>query len=155
MAHNTHITQNANIARIAMQVSREIVVASIQVDLDEEILVQFQNDLLNRVHESGSRGVILDVSGMEVLDSEEFAALRRVIEMAELLGAKSVIAGLRPGIVSALVETGAEVEGLRGAINLDAAFELLQPGLEVAPADDEGADSDTTAGEEAREEGAA
>jgi rsbT antagonist protein RsbS len=118
---------HTDIPRIAMQVSRGIVVASIQVDLNDDILAQLQEDLLNRVQETGSRGVILDVSGLETLDSEEFAALRRIIAMATLLGAESVLAGLRPGIVSALIETGAEVDGLRAAINLDAAFALLQP----------------------------
>ncbi len=50
-----------------------------------------------------------------------------------LLGAESILAGLRPGIVSALVETGTDVDGLRAAINLDAAFALLQPEIEGEP----------------------
>ena len=115
---------------IAMQLSRGVVVASIQVDLDEDVLARFRDDLLGRVHTTGSRAVILDVSGLETLDSEEFAALRRIIAMAQLLGAESVLAGLQPGVVSSLVETGADVEGLRSAIDLDAAFDLLQPAPE-------------------------
>ena len=134
---------HTDIPRIAMQVSRGIVVASIQVDLNDDILAQLQEDLLSRVQETGSRGVILDVSGLETLDSEEFAALRRIIAMATLLGAESVLAGLRPGIVSALIETGAEVDGLRAAINLDAAFALLQP--EPEPAPENGSEPETAA----------
>jgi rsbT antagonist protein RsbS len=134
---------HTDIPRIAMQVSRGIVVASIQVDLNDDILAQLQEDLLSRVQETGSRGVILDVSGLETLDSEEFAALRRIIAMATLLGAESVLAGLRPGIVSALIETGAEVDGLRAAINLDAAFALLQP--EPEPEADSGSEPETAA----------
>jgi rsbT antagonist protein RsbS len=118
---------HGNIPRIAMQVSRGVVVASIQVDLDDDVLGQFQEDLLERIHRTGSRGVILDVSGLETLDSEELGALRRIIAMAALLGAESVLVGLRPGIISALIDTGADVDGLRGAINLDAAFALLLP----------------------------
>ena len=118
---------HTNIPRVAMQVSRGVVVASIQVDLDDDVLAQFREDLLGRVHESGSRGVILDVSGLETLDSEEFADLRRIVTMASLLGAETVLVGLRPGIVSSLIETGADVEGLQAAIDLDAAFALLQP----------------------------
>ncbi len=116
-----------------MQLSRGIVVASIQVDLDEEVLIRFREDLLARIHETGSRGVILDVSGLETLDSEECAAVRRVVEMATLLGAESVLVGLRPGIVSALVDIGSDVDGLRAAINLDAAFALLEPEPEPPP----------------------
>lgn len=103
-----------------------MVVASIQVDLDEQVLARFREDLLLRVSESGCRGVILDVSGLETLDCEEFAALRLVMAMVGIMGAESVIVGLRPGVVSALIEAGAEVDGIRAAINLDAAYAMLQ-----------------------------
>jgi rsbT antagonist protein RsbS len=117
----------ADIPGIAMQVSRGVVVASIQVDLDDDVLARFRQDLLGRIHETGSRGVILDVSGLETLDSEELAALRRIIAMTGLMGAESVLVGLRPGVVSALIEAGADVDGLPAAIDLDAAFALLEP----------------------------
>jgi rsbT antagonist protein RsbS len=122
-----------------MQVSREVVVASIQVDLSEEVLARFQEDLLGRVHETGSRAVILDVSGLETLDSSEFAALRRIIAAVKIMGSDSVLVGLQPGVVSALIEVGADVEDLRTAIDLDAAFDLLDPAPEpiVAAAPDE------------------
>jgi rsbT antagonist protein RsbS len=114
-----------------MQVSREVVVASIQLDLDENVLARFQEDLLGRVHETGSRAVILDVSGLETLDSSEFAALRRIIAAVKIMGSDSVLVGLQPGVVSALIEVGADVDGLQTAIDLDAAFELLEPGQET------------------------
>jgi rsbT antagonist protein RsbS len=120
----------ADIPGIAMQVSRDIVVASIQVDLDENVLARFREDLLRRIHETGSRGVILDVSGLETLDSDEFAALRRIITMSTIMGAESVLVGLRPGVVSSLIEAGADVDGLQAASNMDAAFALLQPEAE-------------------------
>ena len=113
-----------------MQVSRGVVVASIQVDLDDDVLARFQEDLLGRVHETGSRAVFLDVSGLETLDSHEFAALRRIIAMASIMGTESVLVGLRPGVVSALIEVEADVEGLQTAIDLDAAFALLEPAPE-------------------------
>jgi rsbT antagonist protein RsbS len=122
----------ADIPGIAMQVAREVVVASIHVDLDDDVLARFRDDLLRRLHETGSRGVILDVSGLETLDSNEFAALRRIITMTSIMGAESVLVGMRPGVVSALIEAGAEVDGLRAAIDLDAAFALLQPEPEPA-----------------------
>lgn len=118
---------HADIPGVAMQLSRGVVVASIQVDLDDDVLARFREDLLRRIHETGSEGVILDVSGLETLDSEEFAALRRIMEMTSLMGAESVLVGLQPGVVSALIETEADVDGLRTAINLDAGFALLEP----------------------------
>ena len=127
---------HADIPGVAMQLSRGIVVASIQVDLDDDVLARFREDLLARLHESGSEGVILDVSGLQTLDSEEFAALRRIMTMTSLMGAESVLVGLQPGVVSALIETGVDVDGLQVAINLDAGFALLEPEpqLETEPA---------------------
>jgi rsbT antagonist protein RsbS len=124
---------HTDISGVAIQVSRDIVVASIQVDLDDDVLARFREDLLGRLHESGSQGVIFDVSGLETLDSSEFADLRRIITMCKIMGAESVLVGMRPGVVSALVEAGAEVDGLRAAIDLDAAFALLQPDPESDP----------------------
>jgi len=121
------MTLYADIPRVAIQVSRNVVVASIQVDLDDDVLARFRDELLHRLHETGSPGVILDVSGLETLDSNEFSALRRIITMCTVMGAETVLVGLRPGVVSALIEAGADVDGLRAAINLDAAFALLQP----------------------------
>ena len=118
---------------VAIQVSRDIVVASIQVDLDDDVLARFQEDLLRRVHETGSAGVILDLSGLETLDSHELSALRHIIAMLKIMGAESVLVGLRPGVVSALIDAGADVDGLQAAINLDAAFDLLQPEPEPEP----------------------
>lgn len=121
----------ADIPAVAIQVSRNVVVASVQVDLDDDVLDRFRDDLLRQVHRSGSHGVILDLSGLETLDSEEFAALRRIIAATAILGAKSVLVGLRPGVVSALIEAGVDVEGLHTAIDLDTAFALLQPDAET------------------------
>ncbi|MGD8978235.1 MAG: STAS domain-containing protein [Gammaproteobacteria bacterium] len=132
---------------VAMQVSRDVVVASIQVDLDDGVLARFREELLHRVQETGSRGVILDVSGLETLDSDEFAALRRIMTMVSIMGAEAVLAGLRPGVVSALIEAGADTDGLRAAINLDAAFTLLQlePGNDAAVAEESGKTADAHA----------
>ena len=121
------MTLYADIPGVAIQVSRNIVVASIQVDLDDDVLARFRDELLHRLHETGSPGVILDVSGLETLDSSEFSALRRIITMCTIMGAETVLVGLRPGVVSALIEAGADVDGLQAAINLDAAFAILQP----------------------------
>ena len=132
----------ADIPGIAIQVSRDVVVASIQVDLEDDVLDRFREDLLSRIHETGSRGVILDVSGLETLDSHEFTALRRIITMITIMGAEAVLVGLRPGVVSALIEAGADVDGLQAAINLDAAYALLQPEPEPEPESEAGVNLD-------------
>jgi rsbT antagonist protein RsbS len=121
---------HSDIPGVAIQVSRDIVVASIQVDLDENVVARFQEDLLRSIHETGSRAVILDVSGLETIDSKEFDALRSIISIAKIMGAESVLSGMRPGVVSALMDADIDVKGLRAAINLDAAFDLIQAELD-------------------------
>ena len=101
--------------------------ASIQVDLDEEVLARFREDLLQCIHEVSPPGVIFDLSGLDTLDSLEFIALRSIMQMCSIMGADPVLVGLRPGVVSSLIEAGADVDGLRAATHLDAAYALLEP----------------------------
>jgi rsbT antagonist protein RsbS len=111
--------------RIPLQLSRQCLVASIQVDLTEEVLSPFRRELLDLLHSSGASGVILDVSGLDVIDHEDFAALRETMGMAELMGARAVICGLGAGVVASLVELGVETGDVQAAFNLDEAFRLM------------------------------
>ena len=115
----------SGIQRIPLQVTRGCVVASIQIDLDPEVLRQFRIDLLECVQKSRANGVILDVSGIDILDLDDFNGLRSTMEMAEVLGARSILSGLNPGMVSALIDLGADPEGVNAVLNLDDAFRLL------------------------------
>jgi rsbT antagonist protein RsbS len=121
----------ADTPAVAMQVSQGLVVASIQVDLVDSVLERFREELLQRVHTSGCRGVILDLSGLETLDAEEFSRLRSIMDMVQIMGADSVLVGMQAGVVSALIETGADVDGLCTALDLDAAFALFEPSVEA------------------------
>jgi rsbT antagonist protein RsbS len=113
------------VARIPLQLASDCVVASIQIDLDSAVLEQFRRDLLALLRDSGAKGVILDVSGLEIMDLEDFEALRRTIAMAAIMGAETVVAGFQPGVVSSLVELDANVESIRAALNLDDAFRVI------------------------------
>ena len=91
-------------ATIPLQVSRGCVVASIQVDISDEVLASFRTQLLELLRSSGAAGVILDMSGVEILDLHEFEALQQTMDMAQLMGARTVFSGFRPGVVSALLD---------------------------------------------------
>ena len=112
-------------SRIPLQVAHGCVVASVQVDLDEEILRSFQEDLLGLVQRSQVGGVIMDLSGVQVIDSQDFKALRRTISMAELLGARTVISGMQPGVIASLVDLDADLDSIVAAFNLDDAFRVM------------------------------
>jgi rsbT antagonist protein RsbS len=122
-----------DIPSVAIQVSRDVVVASIHVDLDQDVLVRFREDLLSCIQQTGSHGVIFDISGLETLDSHEFDGLRSIMTMSTIMGAKSVLVGMRPGVVSSLIQLGADVDGLQAAIDLDAAYAIIDPEPETGP----------------------
>ena len=119
------IEERSGVAKIPLQISRNCVIASIQVDLSDAVLRQFRTELLELIQSSGALGVILDVSGIEVMDYEDFEALHKTMAMARLMGAPSVLAGLQAGVVSSLVELGAETEDIVAAMDLDDAFRLM------------------------------
>jgi len=115
----------SSIQRIPLQVVRGCVVASIQIDLNPKVLPQFPSDLLECVQKSRASAVILDVSGIDILDMDDFKGLRSTMEMAQVMGARTILSGLKPGVVSALIDLGADPEGVNAVLNLDDAFKLL------------------------------
>jgi len=115
----------SNVQSIPLQVVRGCIVASIQIDLEPEVLRQFRRDLLACVQKYRAYGVILDVSGVDILDLDDFNGLRTTMQMAKVMGAQTIISGLKPGVVSALIDLGAEPEGVQAVLNLDDAFQLL------------------------------
>ena len=117
--------ERGGIAKIPLQISRNCIIASIQIDLSDAVLRQFRMELLELIQSSGAHGVILDVSGIEVMDYEDFEALHKTMAMARLMGAPSVLAGLQAGVVSSLVELGAETEDIVAAMDLDDAFRVM------------------------------
>jgi rsbT antagonist protein RsbS len=123
----------STVQRIPLQVVRGCVVASVQIDLSPEVLRQFRIDLLECVQESGANGVILDVSGIDILDLDDFNGLRSTMEMTEVMGARPILSGLKPGVVSALIDLGADSEGVNAVLNLDDAFRLLDEIREKSP----------------------
>jgi rsbT antagonist protein RsbS len=131
------------VPRVTMSLMQGCLVATIQLELDRAVLARFRKDLLARLDATRTRQVILDCSGIEVMDAEDFAALRRTVAMASLMGAKTVLAGLQPGVVSALVDLGADLDGLPTALSLDDAFRRFrEDGAGPAPAESEGEDDD-------------
>ena len=111
--------------RVPIQMSNNCLVASIQIDLTPGILEQFRNDLLIELQSRRARGVILDLSGIEVMDLSDFENIQSTICMARLMGASAVVCGLRPGVVASLILLGADADDLQAARDLDMAFELL------------------------------
>ncbi|MEP4485813.1 MAG: STAS domain-containing protein [Halioglobus sp.] len=117
-----------NQAAVPVQRAMGCLVASVQVDLNDRVIQQLADNLLEALRVQSARGVILDLSGVSIMDAEEFAALRKIESMAALMGAETVFAGLRPGVVSALIDLDADISKLAASRSLDDAFLLIGAG---------------------------
>ncbi len=131
------MTAGMNVARVPMQLSRGCIVVSLQIDLSDAVLAQFRIDLLDLLQSADATAVILDLSGIAIMDLEEFQALRDTMSMAALMGARTIFSGFQAGVVSALVELDARTDDIDAALNLDMAFEMLAPPEAAEPQEDE------------------
>ncbi len=119
------MSDKADSNRIPLQLIQGCLVASIQVDLTDQVLDRFRQELLARIGSTHVHGVVLDVSGVDVMDSVDFDMLKTTMTMASVMGASAVIVGLQPGIVSALMDMDVDTRGVRAALNLDDALQIL------------------------------
>lgn len=103
-------------------------IATLGTEVSEESLINFRSRLLDDVKESGAREVIIDASGISIMDSFEFNEIARTLEMVKILGARTVLVGLNPGVISSLVYLDVPIEHISTAINLRLAIRLLEEG---------------------------
>ncbi len=112
---------------VAMYISRQCLVVPIQVELYDSQIRQLQSDVLKKVADSGIRGVVVDISGIIVLDSFLANSIFEIAKMASLLGVGTVVTGMRPEAVSSLVDMDVEPGDVSMAINLEEGLRLLDP----------------------------
>lgn len=103
----------------------DYLIASIQSDLSDSQVVKLRDDLAERVGRYRTRGIIVDVAALDVIDSFVARALRSIAVTARLRGAETVIVGIQPDVAIALVQFDLNLEPLRAALDLDEAVSLL------------------------------
>jgi rsbT antagonist protein RsbS len=118
-------SQGSDVDRVPLQVVRGCVIASVQLELGDEILRVFQQDLLDELRRTRARAVILDLSGVEILDSSDYTSILRTLRMGKLMGAEPLIVGLRAGIAASLVDLDVDVESIRACRNLEQAIDFI------------------------------
>lgn len=100
-------------------------IASVHTALDDAQLVRFQADLVERIRRERSRGVIIDVAAMDVIDSFTSRTLSNVTRMAQLQGAASVIVGISPELAITMVQLGMNLDPANTALDLDEGMKRL------------------------------
>jgi rsbT antagonist protein RsbS len=116
---------------------KEFLLVSIQVDLHDRMAEQLQYDILKRISQTQAKGVLIDISTLDMVDSFIGRTLADTARMAETLDAKIVIVGMQPAVAITLVELGLSMGNVRTALNLDEGYELLQKTLVEEAAEEE------------------
>jgi rsbT antagonist protein RsbS len=119
-------------SRIVLNRMGGVLVATIQVDITSTQLARFREDLLNRLALERSPSLVLDLSGVSLMDVEEFEALRKLSRSVAMMGAETWFVGLQPEVVATLVTLGARTSGLRTALDLEGALTLIRQEREKA-----------------------
>jgi rsbT antagonist protein RsbS len=114
------------VSRIPILKIEEFLVASVQVELYDKSAVMFKENLLERIYETKAKGLILDLTAVEVVDSFMGRIITEVGAMAGLMGTRVVITGLQPAVAITLVELGLELKGVHTALNLEKGIAVLR-----------------------------
>ena len=111
----------------------EYLLVTIQVDMHDRLAMTLQDDLTNRISETGAKGVLIDISSLEIVDSFIGRMLGNIASMSRVLDAETVVVGMRPAVAITLVELGMSLTGVRTALNVDAGMDLLRNSLDGSP----------------------
>ncbi|MFK0181730.1 STAS domain-containing protein [Streptomyces xanthochromogenes] len=115
------MTERVPILRI-----RQVLLVSIQTDLDDQDVLLLQDDLAQAVVDSGAHGVVIDITAVEIVDSFVGRMLATIASLSRLLDAQTVLVGMRPAVAITLVELGLSLGGVRTALTLDKGLRMLE-----------------------------
>jgi rsbT antagonist protein RsbS len=102
-----------------------LLLVTIQVDMHDRLAMQLQDDLTSRISATGARGVLLDISSLELVDSFIGRMISNIAAMARVLDAETVVVGMQPAVAITLVELGLSLPGVRTALDIDKGMSLL------------------------------
>ena len=121
----------------------QFLLVTIQVDMHDRLAMTLQDDLTAAISKNSARGVLIDISSLEIVDSFIGRMLGNISSMARVLDAQTVVVGMQPAVAITLVELGMSLSGVRTALNVEKGMQLLRTSLpdrleEVEESDDSG-----------------
>jgi rsbT antagonist protein RsbS len=126
--------------RIPILKMGRFLLVTIQVDMHDQLAMNLQDDLTERIVKSNAKGVLIDISSLEIVDSFIGRMLGNIAGMSRILDAETVVVGMQPSVAITLVELGLSLKGVRTALNVEKGMALLRTAL--------GADEEGDAGSE-------
>ena len=118
----------------------DVLLVTIQVDMHDQIATALEEDLTARIVASGARGVLIDISALEIVDSFIGRMLDNIAAISRILDADTVVVGMRPAVAITLVELGLSLSGVKTALDVDRGMAMVRRRDETAvdDADDDG-----------------
>jgi rsbT antagonist protein RsbS len=114
----------------------EFLLVTIQVDMHDQLALQLQDDLTRAIDKKGAKGVLIDISALEMVDSFIGRMIADISGMARILDARTVVVGMQPAVAITLVELGLSLPGVSTALNVERGMELLRRALTESGDDD-------------------
>ncbi len=105
-------------------------IVTIQVDMHDRLAMALEEDLTSRIVATGARGVLLEISALDIVDSFIGRMLDNIAAISRILDADTVVVGMRPAVAITLVELGLTLTGIKTALNLERGMALIQPRLD-------------------------
>ena len=111
--------------RIPILQMNDVLLVTIQVDMHDRLALKLQDDLTSKITSSGAKGVLIDISSLEMVDSFIGRVLGNISAMARVLDAKTVVVGMQPAVAITLVELGLSLSGVLTALNVAKGITML------------------------------
>jgi rsbT antagonist protein RsbS len=111
-----------------LQMGRALLI-TIQVDMHDQLALNLEEDLAAKIASSGARGVLIDISSLEIIDSFIGRMLDNIAGVSRLMDAETVVVGMQPAVAITLVELGLSLSGVRTALNVDRGMAIIQQRL--------------------------
>jgi rsbT antagonist protein RsbS len=112
----------------------DALLVTIQVDMHDRLAMTLQDDLTAKIVKHRSKGVLIDISALEIVDSFIGRMLDNIAAMSRILDAETVVVGMRPAVAITLVELGLSLKGVKTALNVERGMDLIQARLNSAEA---------------------
>jgi rsbT antagonist protein RsbS len=111
---------------IPIMKTEDFLISSPQVSLHDKLAVQYKEDILERITETRAKGLVLDVSAIDIVDSFLVRQIGEIAVAAGIMGAQVVVVGLRPEVAMTMVEMGFSLRGLKTARDLEKGIDILR-----------------------------
>jgi rsbT antagonist protein RsbS len=122
----------ADLDRIPIIKMGEFLLVSIQVDMHDRLAMTLQDDLTSSIVKNRARGVLIDISSLEIVDSFIGRMLANIAAMSRVLDAETIVVGMRPAVAITLVELGMSLPGVRTALTVERAMDVLRASVSAA-----------------------